>query len=104
MTQERDSSTRDDLEQLRLLVSDLEMLFASASRAFLGEPDDSVGSTTSGKRAKDRGARDSVGDITLGALLSRLGDLSPPGDGFADDLEEIQLSQPRLEVPKWPSL
>ena len=32
--------------------------------------------------------------ITLGEFLARLGDLSLPGEGFADDLETIQSSQP----------
>ena len=33
-------------------------------------------------------------EVTLSALIARLGDLMPPGDGFADDLEAIQANQP----------
>jgi prevent-host-death family protein len=41
--------------------------------------------------------------ITLGELVARLGDLAPPGDGFADDLEAIQAAQPLPELPEWPN-
>ena len=37
--------------------------------------------------------------ISLGELLARLGDLSLPGEGFADDLETIQAGQPREGSP-----
>ena len=40
--------------------------------------------------------------ITGRELLARLGDLMPPGDGFADDLEAIQASQGRVEIREWP--
>ncbi|MDO8635787.1 MAG: hypothetical protein Q7R34_06010, partial [Dehalococcoidia bacterium] len=39
--------------------------------------------------------------ISLGELLARLGDLSLPGEGFADDLEIIQASQPREGSRIW---
>ncbi len=41
--------------------------------------------------------------ISMGELLERLGDLSLPGEGFADDLETIQASQPREGSPIWRS-
>lgn len=40
--------------------------------------------------------------ITGRELAARLGDLMPPGDGFGDDLEAIQASQPRASAPEWP--
>ena len=39
--------------------------------------------------------------ITARQLVSRLKDVSMPGDGFADDLEAIQASQPRVGAPPW---
>ncbi len=33
----------------------------------------------------------------------RLADIPLPGDGFADDLEAIQQSQPKAPAPSWPS-
>jgi antitoxin (DNA-binding transcriptional repressor) of toxin-antitoxin stability system len=36
-------------------------------------------------------------------LAARLGDLPLPGDGFADDLEFIQASQPAADLPEWPN-
>lgn len=33
----------------------------------------------------------------------RLGHLTMPGDGFADDLEAIQRDQPIVEPPTWPN-
>ena len=44
-----------------------------------------------------------VRGVTLGQLMAALGDLSMPGDGFADDLEAIQLSQTKAEPPVWPN-
>ncbi len=41
--------------------------------------------------------------ITLRELAARLGDLSLPGDGFADDLEAVQSSQPVMVDPVWPN-
>jgi hypothetical protein len=35
--------------------------------------------------------------------LAALGEIKMPGDGFADDLEEIQANQPMAEFPDWPS-
>lgn len=40
--------------------------------------------------------------ITGRQLAARLGDLMPPGEGFADDLEAIQAAQPRASAPAWP--
>ncbi|HEY7031287.1 MAG TPA: hypothetical protein VH482_08180 [Thermomicrobiales bacterium] len=41
--------------------------------------------------------------VMLHDALRKLGDLKMPGDGFADDLEEIQANQTRSEFPDWPS-
>ncbi len=41
--------------------------------------------------------------ITLRELVDRVGDLALPGDGFADDLEVIQASQPPADMPQWPN-
>jgi antitoxin (DNA-binding transcriptional repressor) of toxin-antitoxin stability system len=35
-------------------------------------------------------------------FTARVGDLQLPGDGFADDLEAIQVAQGIAEVPEWP--
>lgn len=40
--------------------------------------------------------------ITVSELISLIGDLSMPGDGFADDLEAVQAAQPLAEMPEWP--
>ena len=40
--------------------------------------------------------------ITIEELIARVGDLKMPGDGFADDLEEIQASQGIATSPEWP--
>ena len=39
--------------------------------------------------------------ITLREVVARLGNLTLPGDGFAEDLEAIQSSQPKAEAPTW---
>ena len=39
---------------------------------------------------------------TLADLVARLGDLELPGEGFADDLEAIQASQPIEDTVRWP--
>ena len=39
--------------------------------------------------------------ITLRELMAQIGNLMPVGGGFADDLEEIQASQPMAEDSKW---
>jgi antitoxin (DNA-binding transcriptional repressor) of toxin-antitoxin stability system len=39
---------------------------------------------------------------TWGEVVARLGDLEPPGEGFADDFEAIQASQPPAEIREWP--
>lgn len=44
-----------------------------------------------------------VSGITLSQLVACLGDVSLPGEGFADDLEAIQSCQPRTTAPTWPS-
>jgi len=36
-------------------------------------------------------------------FFARLGHLTMPGDGFADDLEAIQREQPIVEPPEWPN-
>ena len=41
--------------------------------------------------------------ITLGEVAARLGDLSLPGDRFAEDLEAVQASQPQPGTPEWRS-
>ena len=41
--------------------------------------------------------------ITVSELIVRLGDLALPGDGFADDLEAIQATQPKAEFREWAS-
>lgn len=41
--------------------------------------------------------------VMLHDALAALSDLTMPGDGFADDLEEIQRNQPPAEFPDWPS-
>ncbi len=41
--------------------------------------------------------------VTGRELLARLGDLRMPGDGFADDLEEIQASQSPVRPSEWPN-
>jgi len=44
-----------------------------------------------------------VRGVTLHEIAERLRGLKMPGDGFADDLEEIQANQPLMEFPDWPS-
>ena len=39
---------------------------------------------------------------TLADLVARLGNLDLPGEGFADDLEAIQSSQPTENPIRWP--
>jgi antitoxin (DNA-binding transcriptional repressor) of toxin-antitoxin stability system len=41
--------------------------------------------------------------VTWHDVVARLGDLTPPGDGFADELEKIQASQPPVELREWPN-
>jgi hypothetical protein len=40
--------------------------------------------------------------ITVDELISRIGNLKMPGDGFADDLEAIHASQGYMKIPEWP--
>ncbi len=42
-------------------------------------------------------------NITLGELATRLGHLSLPGDGFAEDLEAAQSAQSPVQSPAWRS-
>lgn len=44
-----------------------------------------------------------VPPVTGREIMERIGHLRPPGEGFADDLEEIQRSQGYAEVPDWPA-
>ena len=39
--------------------------------------------------------------ITLQELAAKLSEIPSPGEDFADDLEAIRESQPKLETPKW---
>jgi antitoxin (DNA-binding transcriptional repressor) of toxin-antitoxin stability system len=39
--------------------------------------------------------------ITLKEAATQLKDITIPGEGFADDLEVIQSSQPLAELPEW---
>ena len=41
--------------------------------------------------------------ITMQELAALLADLPRPDEGFADDLEAIQASQPRASIPEWPN-
>jgi antitoxin (DNA-binding transcriptional repressor) of toxin-antitoxin stability system len=41
--------------------------------------------------------------ITARELIAQVGNLKFPGDGFGDDLEAVQSSQPPAEMPEWPS-
>ena len=41
--------------------------------------------------------------ITLREVIARVGDLAPPGDGFAEDLEAVQAAQPPVGQPAWRS-
>jgi len=40
--------------------------------------------------------------ITLRELAMQLADLALPGDGFADELEEIQQASQPERLPRWP--
>lgn len=44
-----------------------------------------------------------VRGVSVGELFERLRTISMPDEGFADDLEEIQATQPKVEFPEWPS-
>ena len=41
--------------------------------------------------------------ITLRELASSMSNVTPPGGGFADDLEAAQAAQGEMEVAPWPS-
>lgn len=41
--------------------------------------------------------------VSLQEVAEKLKGVEMPGDGFADDLEEIQASQQKVEVRDWPS-
>lgn len=40
---------------------------------------------------------------TVRELVARVGHLPLPGEGFADDLERIQATQPPAEALRWPN-
>ncbi len=40
--------------------------------------------------------------ITVDELVSRIGNLKMPRDGFGDDLEAIHASQGYAKIPEWP--
>ena len=42
-------------------------------------------------------------EATVAEVTASIGHLKMPGDGFADDLEQIQTSQPVAELAEWPS-
>jgi hypothetical protein len=42
---------------------------------------------------------DHTSGITLRELIAREGDLMPPGDSFADDLEAVQAAQALVQIP-----
>ena len=41
--------------------------------------------------------------ITMGELAALLANLPRPDEGFVDDLEAIQASQPKASIPEWPN-
>ena len=41
--------------------------------------------------------------VTLRDMVAHCGDLEAPGEGFADDLEAVQSSQPITKALEWPS-
>jgi len=41
--------------------------------------------------------------VALREVADRLGHMAMPGEGFADDLEAIQSSQPPAEMREWPT-
>ncbi len=41
------------------------------------------------------------GPVTWRSVAERLAQIGFPGDGFADDVEAAQATQPRLEPPPW---
>ena len=41
--------------------------------------------------------------VSLRDVVARLGPLAMPGDGFADDLEAVQSSQPKAGTASWPN-
>ena len=41
--------------------------------------------------------------ITMGELAALLANLPRPDEGFADDLEAIHSSQPKITAPPWPN-
>lgn len=41
--------------------------------------------------------------VTVGDVFDLLRRMGVPDDDFADDLEAIQDSQPKVEFPEWPS-
>ncbi|MSQ22284.1 MAG: type II toxin-antitoxin system Phd/YefM family antitoxin [Dehalococcoidia bacterium] len=41
--------------------------------------------------------------VTVAEVIASMGRLKMPGDGYADDLEQTQSSQPKAELAVWPS-
>ncbi|MDO8750785.1 MAG: type II toxin-antitoxin system prevent-host-death family antitoxin [Dehalococcoidia bacterium] len=41
--------------------------------------------------------------VTVAVVIAAIGHLKMPGEGFADDLEQAQRSQPKAELAVWPS-
>ena len=41
--------------------------------------------------------------VTLREVVAHFGNLEAPGEGFANDMEAVQSSQPKAKVPEWPS-
>lgn len=41
--------------------------------------------------------------VTVRELVARVGHLKLPREGFADDLEQIQATQPPAEALRWPN-
>jgi antitoxin (DNA-binding transcriptional repressor) of toxin-antitoxin stability system len=44
-----------------------------------------------------------VEPVTWRKVAERLAEIGLPGEGFADDVEAAQRTQPMLEPPTWPS-
>ncbi len=44
-----------------------------------------------------------VPGVSLGRLAAALGNLVPPGEGFADDLEALQSFRSEAGSPAWPN-
>lgn len=56
-----------------------------------------------GEPVANLGPVGAVRGITVAEFFERLRTMNWPDEGFADDLEAIQASQPKAEFPEWPS-